>query len=131
MLVYLRKDDECSGLIESGTTRATEDSTQAVPPAVARLRIVTSPGQAAYLAVEATADEAAFLSPGSPVVTSNEAADAVVWVLDASVRRSQPLVGPDVPHPLLYAFDAASLQLLWRSAPEQLEVGGRYTTPAT
>ena len=53
-----------------------------------------------------------------------------MWVLDANVRRSQPLVGPEVPHPLLYAFDAASLQLLWRSAPEQLEVGGKYNTPA-
>ena len=127
---YFRQADGSSVLFVSGTTRAAEDSTQAVPPAVARLRIVTSPGQAAYLAVEATADEAAFLSPGSPVVTSNEAADAVVWVLDANVRRSQPLVGPEVPHPVLYAFDAASLQLLWRSAPEQLEVGGKYNTPA-
>ncbi len=127
---YFRQADGSSVLFVSGTTRAAEDSTQAVPPAVARLRIVTDPGQAAYLAVEATADEAAFLSPGSPVVTSNEAADGVVWVLDANVRRSQPLVGQEVPHPVLYAFDAATLQLLWRSTPEQLEVGGKYNTPA-
>jgi outer membrane protein assembly factor BamB len=126
---YFREADGSSILFVSGTTRAAEDSIQAVPPGVARLRVVTSPGQAAYLAVEGSAEEAAFLSPGSPVITSNGAADAIVWVLDANVRRSQPLIGPDVPHPVLYAFDAASLQLLWRSTPDQLEVGGKYNTP--
>jgi outer membrane protein assembly factor BamB len=98
---------------------------------VARLRIVTSPGEAAYLALEATANEVAFLSPGSPVVTSDaDGTGALVWVLDANLRRSDPLVGPRVPHPVLYAFDAESLRLLWRSSPDQLQVGGKYNTPA-
>jgi outer membrane protein assembly factor BamB len=127
---YFQRADGSSVLFVSGSTRAAEDSTEAVPPGVARLRIVTSPGQAAYLALDATADEVAFLSPGSPVVTSKAAADAVVWVLDANVRRAQPLVGQDVPHPVLYALDADTLQVLWRSAPDQLAVGGKYSAPA-
>jgi hypothetical protein len=76
---YFRLPDGSPALFVSGSTRAAEDSTQAVPPGVARLRVVANPGQAAYLAVEATADEVAFLSPGSPVLTSNpDGADGVV-----------------------------------------------------
>ena len=116
-------------LFVSGTTRAAEDSTQAIPPGVVRLAVVTNVGQAAYLAVEANANDAAFLSPGSPVVTSNDAVDALVWVLDANLPRSAPLVGPDVPHPVLYALDAETMQVVWRSAPDQLAVGGKYSTP--
>ena len=75
----------------------------AVPPGVARLRIVTRTGEAAYLALEATADEVAFLSPGSPVVTSDaDGSGALVWVLDANLPCAAPLVGPAVPHPMLY-----------------------------
>jgi outer membrane protein assembly factor BamB len=127
---YFQPADGSAVLFVSGSTRPAEDSTEAVPPGVARLRIVTSPGQAAYVAIEATAADVAFLSPGSPVVTSNAAADAVVWVLDANLPRSHPLIGPDVPHPVLYALDAATLQILWRSAPDDLPVGGKYNTPA-
>jgi hypothetical protein len=127
---YFQTPDGSSVLFVSGSTRAAEDSTEAVPPGVARLRVVASPGQPAYLAVEATADAVAFLSPGSPVVTSNGSADALVWVLDAGLPRSEPLVGSQVPHPLLYALDAVSLRVVWRSAPDQLAVGGKYSTPA-
>jgi outer membrane protein assembly factor BamB len=127
---YFQTADGSPVLFVSGSTRAAEDSTEAVPPGVARLRVVTSPGQPAYLAVEATADDVAFRSPGSPVVTSNaDASGAVVWVLDANLLRANPLVGADVPHPVLYALDAETLQVLWRSAPDQLAVGGKYNTP--
>lgn len=128
--VYFQRADGSSVLFVSGSTRAAEDSTMPVPPGVARLRIVTSPDQPAFLALEATESEVAFLSPGSPVITSNGSADAVVWVLDANLPRAGRLVGSGVPHPVLYAFDADSMQLLWRSAPDQLAVGGKYNTPA-
>jgi hypothetical protein len=128
---YFTQADGSSVLFVSGSSRAAEDSTQAVPPGVARLRVVTSAGQAAYLAVEATANDVAFLSPGSPVVTSSrDASNALVWVLDADVPRAQPLVGPAVPLPVLYALDADTLQVVWRSAPDALGVGGKYSTPA-
>ena len=127
---YFRRADGSSVLFVSGSTRAAEASTVAVPPGVARLRIATSPGEPAYLALDGSEDDVAFLSPGSPVISSNGVADAVVWVLDANLPRSGRLVGADVPHPVLYAFDADTLQLLWRSAPDQLAVGGKYNTPA-
>ena len=126
---YFQAADGSNFLFVSGSTRAAEDSTEAVPPGVARLRVVTSPGEPAYLAVDATSSGLALLSPGSPVVTSNAAADALVWVLDANLPRSQPLVGADVPHPVLYALAATSLRVIWHSAPDQLEVGGKYATP--
>jgi hypothetical protein len=127
---FFRRADGPPSLFVSGTTRAGETSTEPVPPGVARLRIVTSPGEAAYLALEATADEVAFLGPGSPVVTSDAAGSgALVWVLDANLPRSGPLVGPNVPHPVLYAFDGDSLRLVWRSLPDELQVGGKYNTP--
>src|SRR5690606_3683524 len=33
------------------------------------------------------------------------------------------------PAPVLYAFDAMSLELLWRSAPGQLHTSGKYNEP--
>jgi hypothetical protein len=120
-----------SRVFVSGSTRAAENSIVSVPPGVARLRIVTGSGQPAYLAVDATAKQVAFLSPGSPVVTSNvDSSGGLVWVLDANLPRAGPLVGPDVPHPVLYALDADSMQVVGRSAPDQLDIGGKYNTPA-
>jgi hypothetical protein len=60
---------------------------------------------------------------------SSPALDAVVWVLDSSQPRTAALAGPGAARPVLYAFDAATLALLWRSAPEALEVGGKYSAP--
>src|SRR5262249_46024634 len=67
-----------------------------------------------------------LFSPGPPIVTSNGSANAIVWVLDANVYRGDSLVGPNVRHPVLYAFDASTMQLLWNSTPNQLNVGGKY-----
>jgi hypothetical protein len=63
-------------------------------------------------------------------VTSNGSANAIVWVLVGNVARSTPLVGPNVPHPILYALDALDLHALWVSTPSMLQVGGKYNTPA-
>jgi malectin (di-glucose binding ER protein) len=42
------------------------------------------------------------------------------------VYRSASLVGSGVPHPVLYAFDAFTMQRLWNSTTDQLHVGGKY-----
>jgi hypothetical protein len=94
------------------------------------LKIVTSPGAPAYLTVDQYENTLAFLTPGSPIVTSNGSSNAIVWLLVANVTRSQSLVGPGVPQPILYAFDASTLQLLFTSTTGQLNVGGKYNTPA-
>jgi hypothetical protein len=94
------------------------------------LRLVTSPGQPAYLAVDGSENTFGFLSPGSPWVTSDGAKNAIVWALVANVTRSASLVGPNVPHPILYALDPMTLKALWVSTPGMLNVGGKYNAPA-
>lgn len=127
--VYYRDASGTSYLFVSGATKAAADSPVSVPPSLVRLRVVTQPGAPAYLAVDRQAGRPALQNPGSPVVTSNGPADAVVWVLDPDMPRLAPLVGPSVRRPVLYAFDGATLALLWRSAPGALEVGGKYSSP--
>jgi hypothetical protein len=138
-----------SYLFVSGSTKVAEDQPGVVPPSLIRLKIVTRPPligflppggrslrarieniQPAHLAVDLTDRELRFLNPGSPVLSSNGTRGGVVWVLDANLLRSKPLLGSDVPHPVLYAIDAQDLHLLWRSSPDQLNVGGKYGTVA-
>jgi hypothetical protein len=115
-------------LYVSGTSKAA-DGTTSVPPSLVRLRVVLAAGQPAYLSVDAAAGGVTFLNPGSPVVSSDGSAGAVVWVVDENGPRSALLSGPDAPHPVLAAFDAATLAQLYRSTAADLEVGGKYVTP--
>ena len=68
---YFRAADGSNFLFVTGSSKAAVDSVDTVPPCIVRLRIVTSPGQPAYVAVEASENTLGFLSPGSPWVTSN------------------------------------------------------------
>ncbi len=97
----------------------------------ARLYVTAMDVHAAYLAVDGRETRTTLVNPGSPVVTSNGGRDAIVWVLDPRQRRTAPLVGPDgsVARPVLHAFDAFTLERLWRGAPGDLEVGGKYSSP--
>lgn len=127
---YYRDAAGTSYLFVTGSTKAAPDGAASVAPGLARLRIVTAPGSPASLAVDRLETATTLVNPGSPVVTSNGAREAIVWVLDPNMPRLAPLVGPSVARPVLYAFDAATLTRLWRSAPGQLEVGGKYSSPA-
>jgi hypothetical protein len=127
---YFRGADGTSYVFYSGATKSCESCREPVPPGLARLRVVTSPGAPAYLTVDATDSDLGLFSPGSPVVTSNGTDNAIVWVLDANVYRSQPLIGSNVPHPVLYAIDATTMRLLWNSPADQLNVGGKYNAVA-
>lgn len=113
----------------TGTNKAAIDSPTSVPPSLVRLAIVTAPRAPAYLQVDAAQREVVFQNPGSPVVTSREGRDAIVWVLDINKPRSASLYGADAPKPVLYAVDAESMALLWKSAPGQLGPGGKYNEP--
>lgn len=113
----------------TGSAKASEESTQSVPPGLVRLRIVTRPGEPAYLRLDAAQPTVVFQNPGSPVVTSRGARDAVVWVLDENKPRSASLYGPDAPRPVPYAVDARTLQLLWRSPDGELGPSGKYNEP--
>jgi outer membrane protein assembly factor BamB len=128
-LAYFRAADGTSFLFASGSTKAAEDSTQSVPPSLARLRIIATPGQPPWLELTAVNDEVTFINPGSPVVTSNGTRDVVVWVIDEHAPRVASLLDPTTPHPVLYAFDGETLALIWRSEPDALALAGKYSTP--
>jgi hypothetical protein len=127
---FFRAADGANFLFVTGSGKAAANSTQTIPPCIVKLRVVTLPGQPAYLAVEASENTFGFLSPGSPWVTSNGADNAIVWVLVANVTRLNSLVAENVPHPILYALDPVTLKALWISTPAMLNVGGKYNTPA-
>jgi hypothetical protein len=126
---FFRAADGSNFLFVTGSSKAAADSVDTIAPSLVKLRIRTSPGSAAYLSVEASENSYGFLSPGSPWVTSNASADAIVWVLVANVARTTPLTGADVPHPILFAIDPATLQVLWVSTASMLNVGGKYNAP--
>jgi hypothetical protein len=119
-----------SWVFVSGSTKAAPDSVVNVPPSIARLRVAMEGGAPAYLAIDRTNPNVAFVNPGSPVVTSDGAKEAVVWVVDENAPRSASLLDPRTPGPVLYAFDGETLDLLWRSADGELGVGGKYVTVA-
>lgn len=113
----------------SGSAKTGERLQQSVPPGLARVEIVTEPGQPAYLRLDQLENIHVFHNPGSPVVTSHDGRGAVVWVLDANARRTAPMQGPAAPRPVLYAFDALTFELLWKSAPGELGTSGKYNEP--
>lgn len=115
-------------VVVTGNTKKDAASTTNVAPSLARLKVMTG-GRAPWLATEQLEETLALENPGSPIVTSNGSRDPVVWVLDPNARRSARLVGDGAPQPVLYAFDAMTLRLLWRTAPGQLHASGKYNEP--
>lgn len=115
-------------VIAGSTKKAVGDITP-IPPSVVRLKIVTSPGKPAYLAVDCEDTTLSIKLAGAPIVTSGGTANPIVWVLDSNVFRSDSLRGAGVPHPILYALDASTLKVLWHSTPDQLQVSGKYNQP--
>ena len=126
---YFKGADGTNYLFATGSTKQSYDSQGSVPPCVVRLKIVTSSGTPAYLAVDQSQNSITMLSPGSPVVTSSGSANAIVWVLVGNVPRAVNLLDPNVAHPILYALDQ-NLNILWNSSQTQLDAGGKYMIPA-
>ena len=127
---YFRDAQGTGHVFVTGNTRKESGSAFAVPPSLARLELVATPGQNAYLRIARLEPATVLENPGSPVITSNGYRDAIVWVLDENARRSASLAGADAPRPALYAFDAMTLKLLWKSAPGALHTSGKYNEPA-
>lgn len=117
-------------LYVTGNSKRAEGSAENVPPSVARLRIETSPGKPAYLRIDRVNPKLVLRNPGSPVVTSNGADGAIMWILDENAPRSALLSGADAPRPVLYALDGETLEVLWRSAPGELSTSGKYNEAA-
>jgi len=130
-LAYFRAPTGDDFVYITGSSKRGEDFSVSTPPGLAKLKIVTSPGQPAYLHIDELEQTQTFQNPGSPVVTSSRGGkDAIVWVLDANAPKSSPLYGTHAPQPILYAFDAMNLKLLWKSLPGVLLPSGKYNEPA-
>lgn len=128
-LAYFRDANGESFLFVTGSSKTGPGFMESLPPGLAKLKIVTTANQPAYLRIDRLEQTQTFMNPGSPIVTSNGGKDAIVWVLDANAKRTAPLYGAGAPQPILYAFDASSLQLLWKSAPGLLPTSGKYNEP--
>ena len=113
----------------TGTAKAAEESSESVAPGLARVEIIVNPDEPPFLRLDAIQPGLILQNPASPVVTSLNRRNAVVWVLDVNVPRSASLYGEDPPQPVLYAVDALSMERLWRSAPGQLYPSGKYNEP--
>ena len=111
----------------TGTAKASLESSESVVPGLARVEIIANPDEPPFLHLDAVQPELILQNPASPVITSSNRGNAIVWVLDVNVLPSASLYGDDPPRPVLYAVDA--LELLWRSSPGQLYPTGKYNEP--
>ena len=127
---YYRDGEGRSFIYATGSGKAGDDFATSVPPGLARVAIVTELGRPSFLKIGKLEKTQTFENPGSPIVSSNGTVGAVVWVFDTNAPRTAPLYGPGAPKPVLYAFDATSLELLWKSKPGQIFAGGKYNEPA-
>ena len=117
-------------IFATGSAKTGDDFSTSVPPSLARVAVVTSPGQPASLRIDRLEKTVVLENAGSPVVSSAGGTGAIVWVLDPHAPRTAPLYGEMAPKPVLYAFDAVSLKLLWKSAIGELFTSGKYNEPA-
>jgi len=126
---YFRGGDGASYLFVTGSSKNPADLYASVPPCLARLKIVTTPGQRAYLEIDQLEKTLTFDNPGSPTITSNGSQDAIVWVLDENAYRTASLDGSSSPRPRLHAIDALTMKPLWMSRPNELFTSGKYNEP--
>lgn len=123
---YYRDASGGNYVFMTGAAKTGPELSESIPPGLVRLEIVTAAGEPAYFEVTHSEMTQTMPNPSSPIVTSNGGRDAIVWVLDPNAERSAPLYGDDAPQPILYAFDARNLELLWKSTPGQLATSGKY-----
>ena len=69
-------------------------------------------------------------NPGSNLITGNGTANEIDWVVDAGVQRTDSLTSFSNGAPVLYAYNALTMQPIWSSAYEELDMGGKYNSIA-
>lgn len=113
----------------TGSSKKGENFNTSTPPGLAKVTIVTSPDEHAFLRVDKLDTTHTFHNPGSPIVSSNGNRDGIMWMVDQNAPRTASLFGDSPPQPILYAFDALSLELIWKSEPGELFTTGNYGEP--
>ena len=125
---YFQGPDGTNYVVFAGSAKNAVNSATPVAPSLALTKIVTAPGKPAYLAV-VHENTAPMTLNGGPVITSNGTVDPIAWVVDAGVKRTDSLTAANAIHPTLYAYNALTMQPLWSSAHNELDVGGKYNSP--
>ena len=125
-LAHFRNAAGIDYLFATGSAKTGAAQNVSAAPGLVRLQITSRPAQPSYLRLDREHDGLVLQNPGSPIVSSHGARDAIVWILDSNRPRSASLYGLDVPQPVLYAVDAESMRLLWRSRPGELLPSGKY-----
>ena len=130
---FMRDTDGTAYVFFTGATKRAVGDETSVPPSVVRTKVnAPGAGQRSYLTLDAMDASLAFLSPGTPVITSNgsDLSSGIVWVVEPNVRRGDPLNNPNV-HATLFAISASSmtpLQVAYIS-PDVLHSGAKYYHP--
>lgn len=125
-LAHFRNAAGIDYLFATGSAKTGAAQNISAAPSLVRLQIVSRSEEPAYLRLDRAHDSLVLQNPGSPIVSSQGARHAIVWILDSNKPRSASLYGLDAPRPVLYAVDAESLRLLWRSRPGELLPSGKY-----
>jgi hypothetical protein len=116
-------------VIWAGSSKAAVGSGTPVAPSLYLTKVVASPGQPAFLQIAAQNTQVMSL-PGANIITANGTANPIDWIVDAGVQRTDGLTSFANGAPTLYAYDALTMQPLWSSAYQQLDLGGKYNTIA-
>jgi hypothetical protein len=116
-------------VIWAGSSKAAVGSGTPVAPSLYLTKVVTAPGQPAFLSIVAQNTQVMSLA-GANIITANGTADPIDWIVDAGVQRTDGLTSFANGAPTLYAYDALTLQPIWSSAYQQLDLGGKYNTIA-
>src|SRR5262245_963149 len=116
-------------VIWAGSSKAAVGSSTPVAPSLYLTKVVAAPGQPAFLQIVAQNTQVMSL-PGANIITANGTANPIEWIVDAGVQRTDGLTSFANGAPTLYAYDALTLQPLWSSAYQQLDLGGKYNTIA-
>jgi hypothetical protein len=117
-------------IIWAGATKAGVGSSTPVAPSLIETEVVHSPGQPAYLQIVAQ-NTAVMSNPGSNLITGNGTSNEIDWIVDEGQQRTDGTTSYSDGSPVLYAYDALTMQPLWNSAYEELDVpGGKYNSIA-
>jgi hypothetical protein len=116
-------------VIFAGSTKAGVGSSIPVAPSLILTKVVHAAGQPAYLQIVAQ-NNAVMSNPGANLITGNGTANEIDWIVDAGVQRTNSLTSFSNGVPVLYAYSALTMQPLWSSAYEELNMGGKYNSIA-
>jgi hypothetical protein len=116
-------------VVWAGSSKAAVGSGTPVAPSLYLTKVVAAPGQPAFLQIAAQNTQVMSLS-GANIITTNGTANPIDWIVDAGVQRTDGLTSFANGAPTLYAYNALTMQPLWSSAYQQLDLGGKYNTIA-